>query len=86
VLAYSNWLGLMKGDLEDSFEKGGAMMTRRLNADREYTAPSGSTFTVPGRSLMFVRNVGHLMTTPAVLLADGSEAPEGIIDAIVTRR
>jgi malate synthase len=84
VLAYSNWLGLMKGDLEDSFEKNGAMMTRRLNADREYTAPSGSTFTVPGRSLLFVRNVGHLMTTPAVLLADGSEAPEGIIDGIVT--
>jgi malate synthase len=84
VLAYSNWLGLMKGDLEDSFEKNGAMMTRRLNADREYTAPSGSTFTVPGRSLLFVRNVGHLMTTPAVILPNGSEAPEGIIDGIVT--
>ena len=84
VLAYSNWLGLMKGDLEDTFEKGGALMTRSLNADREYTAPSGSKFTLPGRSLLFVRNVGHLMTTPAVLLADDSEAPEGIIDGIVT--
>ncbi|MDQ4419812.1 malate synthase G [Sphingobium sp. DEHP117] len=84
TLAYSNWLGLMKGDLEDTFEKNGAMMTRRMNADREYTAPSGSKFTLPGRSLLFVRNVGHLMTTPAVLLPDGSEAPEGIIDGIVT--
>ena len=84
TLAYANWLGLMKGDLEEMFEKNGAMMTRRLNADREYTAPSGSKFTVPGRSLLFVRNVGHLMTTPAVLMPDGSEAPEGIIDGIVT--
>ncbi len=84
VLAYSNWLGLMKGDLDDTFEKGGRMMTRRLNPDREYTAADGSTFTLPGRSLLFVRNVGHLMTTPAVLMADGSEAPEGIIDGIVT--
>jgi len=84
ILAYSNWLGLMKGDLEDSFEKGGNMITRRLNGDREYTAPSGSKFTLPGRSVLFVRNVGHLMTTPAVLLSDGSEAPEGIIDGIVT--
>ena len=84
TLAYANWLGLMKGDLEDMFEKNGAMMTRRLNADREYTAPDGSHFTLPGRSLLFVRNVGHLMTTPAVLMPDGSEAPEGIIDGIVT--
>ncbi|GLT02039.1 malate synthase G [Sphingobium jiangsuense] len=84
VLAYANWLGLMKGDLEDTFEKNGAMMTRRLNGDRSYTAPDGTTFILPGRSLLFVRNVGHLMTTPAILLPDGGEAPEGIIDGIVT--
>ena len=84
VAAYSNWLGLMKGDLEDTFEKGGKPMTRRLNGDRGYTAPDGSAFTLSGRSLVFVRNVGHLMTTPALLLSDGSEAPEGILDGIVT--
>ena len=84
VAAYANWLGLMKGDLEDTFEKNGAPMTRRLNGDRSYTAPDGSGFTLPGRSLLFVRNVGHLMTTPAVRLADGGEAPEGILDGIVT--
>ena len=84
VAAYANWLGLMKGDLEDTFEKHGAPMTRRLNADRSYTAADGSSFTLPGRSLLFVRNVGHLMTTPAVWLADGGEAPEGILDGIVT--
>ncbi|MBB4631030.1 malate synthase G [Sphingosinicella soli] len=84
VAAYANWLGLMKGDLEDTFEKAGKPMTRRLNADREYTAPDGTAFTLPGRSLLFVRNVGHLMTTPAVRLSDGSEAPEGILDGIVT--
>ncbi|WP_022682614.1 malate synthase G [Sphingobium bisphenolivorans] len=84
VAAYANWLGLMQGDLTDSFEKSGAMMTRSLNPDRSYAAPDGSNFTLPGRSLLFVRNVGHLMTTPAVLLANGAEAPEGILDGIVT--
>jgi malate synthase len=84
VLAYANWLGLMKGDLAATFKKGDREITRTLEADRSYEAPDGGTLTLPGRSLLFVRNVGHLMTTPAVLLTDGSEAPEGILDGIVT--
>ena len=84
VAAYTNWLGLMRGDLVESFEKGGKMLTRRLNPDRSYLGPDGGPFTLPGRSLLFVRNVGHLMTNPAIRLPDGSEAPEGIIDAIMT--
>jgi malate synthase len=84
VAAYANWLGLMRGDLSDSFEKNGAMMTRRLNPDRSYTTPDGGMITLPGRSLLFVRNVGHLMTNPAIRLPDGGDAPEGIMDAIVT--
>ncbi|MBC7987013.1 MAG: malate synthase G [Sphingomonadaceae bacterium] len=84
VRGYRCWLGLMRGDLEAEFEKGGQSMTRSLAPDREWTALEGTPFTLPGRALLFVRNVGHLMTTPAVLLADGSEAPEGILDAIVT--
>jgi malate synthase len=84
VAAYTNWLGLMRGDLEDTFEKGGRTLTRRLNDDRRYVAPDGSELILRGRSLLFVRNVGHLMTTPAVILADGGEAPEGILDAIMT--
>ena len=84
VAAYSNWLGLMKGDLEARFEKGGKTITRALEGDREWTGLDGSQFVLPGRSLLFVRNVGHLMTTPAIKLPDGSEAPEGILDGIVT--
>jgi len=79
VAAYRNWLGLMRGDLSASFSKGGQTLTRSLEADRDW---SGRT--LPGRSLLLVRNVGHLMTNPAVRLADGSEAPEGILDAVVT--
>ena len=84
VAAYRNWLGLMKGDLAETFVKAGASLTRTLAPDRDYTAPDGSSLTLPGRSLLFVRNVGHLMTTPAVLLADETEAGEGALDAIVT--
>jgi malate synthase len=84
VAAYANWLGLMKGDLSADFEKGGETLQRTLAADRDYVARDGERFTLPGRSLLFVRNVGHLMTNPAVRLPDGSDAPEGILDAIVT--
>jgi malate synthase len=84
VEVYTNWLGLMQGNLQESFAKGGKMMTRELNADRFYTAPNGDELRLHGRSLLFVRNVGHLMTNPAILLPDGSEAPEGIMDGMVT--
>ncbi|MFA7586968.1 MAG: malate synthase G [Novosphingobium sp.] len=84
LVAYANWLGLIRGDLTDTFDKGGRMMTRALAPDREWTGLNGQSFTLPGRSLLFVRNVGHLMTNPAILLADGSEIPEGIMDAVVT--
>ncbi|WP_308814198.1 malate synthase G [Sphingomonas sp. GV3] len=84
VAAYANWLGLMRGDLTETFEKDGRALTRRLAADRTYRAADGSEIVLPGRSLLLVRNVGHLMTTPAVRLPDGDEAPEGMLDAIVT--
>ncbi len=84
VRAYRNWLGLMQGTLSEAFQKGGRTVERRLAADREYLDPNGSPFTLKGRALMWIRNVGHLMTNPAILLPDGSEVPEGLMDAMVT--
>ncbi len=84
VVAYGNWLGLMKGDLSETFEKGGQQVTRAMNPDRDYTAPDGSALTIKGRSLMLIRNVGHLMTNPAVLDRDGLEVGEGLMDAMIT--
>lgn len=84
VVVYRNWLGLMKGDLEEEVAKGGRTFTRKLSADRAFTGPDGETLSLPGRSLMLVRNVGHLMTNPAILDRDGHEVPEGLMDAMVT--
>ncbi|MDY6945103.1 MAG: malate synthase G [Pseudomonadota bacterium] len=83
VAAYGNWLGLMQGTLTATFEKNGKSLTRTLEPDRDWLAPQGERFTLPGRSVLFVRNVGHLMSTSAVLLSDGSQAPEGIIDGVI---
>ncbi len=84
VLVYRNWLGLMKGTLTEEMEKGGKSITRRLNADREYTAADGSSLRLHGRALLFIRNVGHLMTNPAILDEAGNEVPEGIMDGVLT--
>lgn len=84
TLVYSNWLGLMKGDLTEAVSKGGKTFTRTMNPDRTYTTASGETVTLPGRSLLFVRNVGHLMTNPAILDKEGNEIFEGIMDGMIT--
>ena len=84
LAAYRNWLGVIRGDLAESFEKGGQSLTRTLAPDRVWTCPKGNELVLPGRSLLFVRNVGHLMTNPAILLPDASEIPEGIMDAVLT--
>ena len=84
ALVYANWLGLMKGDLSSTFNKAGKEMVRKLNPDLEFSAPDGAPFTLPGRSLLLVRNVGHLMTIDAVLDANGNEVPEGMLDALIT--
>jgi len=84
ILGYRNWLGLMKGNLQAEMQKVGKKFIRQLNSDREYVSPTGSKFKLHGRALMLNRNVGHLMTNPSILLKDGSEIPEGVMDAFVT--
>jgi malate synthase len=84
VLGYRNWLGILQGTLTETLTKGGQTIVRRLNPDRGYTTPTGKGLRLPGRSLLFVRNVGHLMTNPAILHDGGKEIPEGILDAVVT--
>ncbi|GAL17515.1 malate synthase G [Vibrio maritimus] len=84
ALAYRNWLGLMKGDLQESLEKNGKTIVRSLNPDRQYTSVTGGEINLKGRSMLFIRNVGHLMTNPAILDSAGREVPEGIMDAMIT--
>jgi len=84
VVAYTNWLGLMRGDLEETFTKNGAQMTRSMADDRDFISPDGGVMAVKGRALMLVRNVGHLMTNPAILDQNGAEIFEGLMDAVVT--
>jgi malate synthase len=84
VITYGNWLGLMKGDLSEEVSKGGKTFTRVMNNDRQFSGVDGKTFSLKGRSMLFVRNVGHLMTNPAILLEDGTEIPEGIMDGMIT--
>ncbi|WP_417553657.1 malate synthase G [Marinomonas fungiae] len=84
VEVYRNWLGLMQGTLQESFEKSGKTITRAMNPDRQYLDKSGNRFSLHGRSLLFIRNVGHLMTNPAILDASGNEVPEGIMDGMIT--
>ena len=84
VLTYGNWLGLMKGDLAEEVSKGGKTFTRKMNPDREYTGVNGDTVSLKGRSMLFIRNVGHLMTNPSILDKDGNEVPEGIMDGMIT--
>ncbi|WP_027682293.1 malate synthase G [Rhizobium leguminosarum] len=84
VVVYRNWLGLMKGDLQEEVAKGGTSFVRKLNPDLQYAGPDGTSFEVHRRSLMLVRNVGHLMTNPAILDREGNEVPEGIMDAVIT--
>ena len=84
ILGYRNWLGLMKLNLNSEFTKNGKKVLRKLNRDRNYISTKGEKIKLHGRSLLLNRNVGHLMTTPAILLKDGSECPEGILDAFIT--
>lgn len=84
LLAYTNWLGVIRGDLQESFEKGGSTLTRKLAGDKAYTDRDGNAQSLSGRSLLFVRNVGHLMTNPSIILPNGREVPEGIMDAVFT--
>ena len=84
ALAYANWLGLIKGDLQQTITRGSSSFVRKMNEDRHYIGADGSPLVLKGRSLMFIRNVGHLMTNPAILCADGSEIPEGIMDGVIT--
>ena len=84
VVCYKNWLGLMKGNLKVQFEKNGKKLERKLNPDRSYISKNGQGLKLHGRSLLLIRNVGHLMTNPSIILKDGSEVPEGIMDAFIT--